>query len=119
MRVYQRQIIEVPFNLSQGVQNHPALVLSANDAIEIERAFIAVMITSEKHDDEYTFEISDAMLEYGRFARPYTEIRLHLVSYFKESEVIINNHSNTKVKAIDFSRIIRRIVQVTFAQNAA
>src|SRR5882757_6608792 len=109
MRVYQRQIIEVPFNLSQGVQNHPALILSANDAIEMESAFVAVMITSEKYDDEYTFQLSNAMLESGRFTKPYTEIRLHLVSYFKESEVIINNRSNTRVKAVDFSRIIRRI----------
>jgi hypothetical protein len=119
MRVYQRQIIEVPFNLHQGVQNHPALILSANDAIEMEGAFIAAMITSERHDDEFTFEISDAMLESGRFTKPYTEIRLHLISYFKVSEVITNRHSNTKVKATDFSRIIRRIVQITFAQKIA
>jgi hypothetical protein len=119
MRVYQRQIVEVPFNLYQGVRNHPALILSADDIIEMEDAFTAVMLTSVRHNDDYTFEISNAMLESGSFTRPHSEIRLHLVSYFKISETIINHHSNTKVKAVDFSRIIRRIVQVTFAQNVA
>lgn len=117
MRVYQRQIVEVPFNLQQGVQNHPALVLSVNDAIEVERAFIAVMITSERQDDEFTFELSNAMLESGTFTENYTEARLHLVSYFREAEVIMNRHRNTKIKPADFSRVLRRIFQVTFGQK--
>jgi hypothetical protein len=116
MRVYQRQIVEVPFNLQQGVQNHPALVLSMDDAIEMEEAFIAVMITSEKHDDEYTFQISDAMLESGKFTKSYTEVRLHLVSYFKSAEVIKNAH-HTKVKSADFTRIIRQIIRRAFGQT--
>jgi hypothetical protein len=48
MKPSQRDIVELPFNLLQGVENHPAIVLSCNDAIELESAFVAVMVTSEK-----------------------------------------------------------------------
>lgn len=32
MKIKQKQIVEVPFNLPQGVLNHPAIVLSSNEA---------------------------------------------------------------------------------------
>src|SRR5437016_730980 len=103
MQVQQRQIIEVPFNLSQGIMNHPALILSVNDIIQLEEAFTAVMITSENYDDEYSFPITNDMLQSGTLSKPYCEIRVHLVSYFKTSEVITNKHRNTLVKVADFN----------------
>jgi hypothetical protein len=35
----------VPFNLPQRVLHHPAIVLSTNEAIREEEAFVAVMLT--------------------------------------------------------------------------
>lgn len=110
--VEQRQIVEVPFNLPQGVLNHPALVISNNTAIELEEAFIAVMITSQRFDDEFTFELSSGMLESGKLDKLYSEIRSHLISFFRVSDVI-RNSQRAKIKKADFARIITHIVRVT------
>ena len=114
MPLQQRQIVEVPFNLTQGVKVHPAIILSTNEAIEFEYSFIAVMMTSVNHDDEYTFEISNEMLSSGKLGKPYSEVRLHLISYFRVSDVIVNNHRHTFVKEADFNRIVKRIMRITF-----
>jgi hypothetical protein len=46
MKIQQRDIIELPFYLPQGIEHHPAIVLSSDDAIMAEDAFVAAMITS-------------------------------------------------------------------------
>ena len=117
MKFSQRQIIEVPFNLPQGAMNHPALILSSNECIELERAFIAVMITSEKMDDEFSFELTNSMPESGKLTSHYSEIRLHLISFFKFDHVIPNYHLNTKVKKEYFTRILKQIMRISFGQD--
>lgn len=117
MAIEQRSIVEVPFNLTQKAMIHPALVLSTNEAIEQEQAFVAVMLTSTSQNDEYTFVITNDMLESGRFDKPHQEVRVHLISYFVKTDVIVNSHRNTKVKRTDFNAIVRRINAITFGQT--
>ena len=113
MKVGQREIVELPFYLPQGIQNHPALVLSTDQAIELEDAFVAVMITSQKFDDEYSFQLIDDMLT-KPMGKPYREVRLHLVSLFRIDDVISNAHLRTKVKPDDFEIIVRQISATAF-----
>ncbi len=113
MKVRQREIVELPFYLPQGIKNHPALVLSTDDAIELEDAFVAVMITSQKIDDEFSFQLIDDMLSMP-MDKPYREIRLHLVSLFRVKDVIPNSHLRRKVKPDDFEIIVRQISATAF-----
>jgi len=112
--IQQRQIIEVPFNLPQGTQNHPAIVLSSNDAIMNENGFIAMMITTEKkYDDQYTFEITKEMLT-KPFNIDYCQARLHLISFFNENDVIKNSNWNNNIKKNFFEMIIEQVNKITF-----
>jgi hypothetical protein len=113
MKVRQREIVELPFYLPQGIQNHPALVLSTDDAIELEEAFVAVLITSQKLDDEFSFQLIDDMLS-KPMGKPYRQLRLHLVSLFRISDVISNAQQRTKVKPDDFEIIVRQISATAF-----
>jgi hypothetical protein len=115
--VYQRHIVEVPFNLTQRVENHPAIVLSTTEAIEHEEAFIAVMMTSTKMDDEYTWLFDKSMLESGRLDKSYVEVRLHLISYFKISDIIHNSYTGTRMRLLDFNSLVARINRVAFGQK--
>lgn len=116
MAISQRGIVEIPFNLPQGVMNHPAIVLSCNDAIEMEGAFTAVMITSQQYDDECSFELHSDMLNKPLNSK-YSEVRLHLISFFKERDVIRNSNHNLQMKEKDFLRLIAQINRITFGIN--
>jgi hypothetical protein len=47
-------------------------------------------------------------------SKPYREVRLHLVSLFKTSDVISNSQPKVRVKADDFEVIVRQIVSSAF-----
>lgn len=113
MKVRQREIVELPFYLPQGIQNHPALVLSTDEAIELEEAFVAVMITSQEIDDEFSFQLIDDMLTIP-MGKPYREVRLHLLGLFRLGDVIPNSQQRIRVKQDDFEIIVRQISGTTF-----
>jgi len=63
MRVQQRDIVEVNFELPDGsFKNHPALVISNENVLEAEDIFYAVMISSKPFNDEFTFELNNDVL---------------------------------------------------------
>jgi hypothetical protein len=111
--ISQRDIIEVPFNLPQGTVPHPAIVLSTDEAIQEEESFVAVMLTSEDYNDLYSFPITNSML-----TKPMTsaksQARLHLISFFRNSDVIPTSHVNHKIRPEYFKILIGRINEVTF-----
>jgi mRNA-degrading endonuclease toxin of MazEF toxin-antitoxin module len=111
--ISQRDIVEIPFNLPQGVKHHPAIVLSNNEAIQDEEAFVALMMTTEKSNDLYTFEITSDMLS-KKLHVPYCEARLHLISFFRTKEVVANSHYNNKIKPEFFQEMIKQINRITF-----
>lgn len=116
MRVGQRDIVEVEFNLPQGRLAHPVIVLSKEEAIEQEEgAFIGVMMTSKDYDDEFSYPLTNDML-----TRPFhpgikhSEVRLHLVGFFLESDVIRNAHDHTQIKTHEFKSLVKYIAALAF-----
>ena len=103
----------MPFNLPQGVKPHPVIVLSNDDAIREEGSFIGLMMTTEAWNDLYTFEITSDML-LKKLSVPYSEARLHLISFFRTNEVVATSHFNNKIKADFFKELIKQVNQITF-----
>lgn len=115
MSISQRDVVEVPFNLPQGIINHPVIVLSNDDAIQREDSFIGVMMTSQNFDDEYSFVLSSEMLN-KPFPKKqiHCEVRLHLIGYFQSIHVIKNSNYNTQIKKTYFDQIIKQINELVF-----
>lgn len=112
----QREIVEVQFSLPPDGKflAHPALIISNSDINEIEEGFTAVMITHADHDDEYSFLIDDKMFSKPMGDKSHQEIRLHLISYFLDKDVIPNRHGSNKMKTEHFKRVITQINSETF-----
>lgn len=110
--ISQRDIVEVPFNLPQGVKPHPVIVLSNDEAIQEEGSFIGLMMTTEKAD-LYTFEITSDML-LKKLHVPYSEARLHLISFFRTKEVVTTSNFNNKIKPEFFKELIKQVNRITF-----
>jgi hypothetical protein len=111
--VSQRDIIEVFFELPQGLLRHPVIVLSNNEAIKMEGYFVGVMLTSQYFDDEFTFPIEDFML-----TKPLTnksQVRLHLIGWFSVESVVKNSHYNHKIKIDYFKQLTNQINNSTFS----
>jgi hypothetical protein len=113
MAINQRDIVEVPFNLPQGIRVHPAIVLSTNDAIVQEGCFIALMMTTDQTTDEYSFELKDTMLSKNLPVR-FCQARVHLISLFNQTEAIPNRHYNTRIKEKFFYQIIDAVMEKAF-----
>jgi hypothetical protein len=111
--ISQRDIVEVPFNLPQGFKPHPVIVLSNDEAIKEEGSFIGLMMTTEKWNDLYTFEITSDML-LKKMNVPYSEARLHLISLFSTQEVVPTSNFNTKIKLHFFKELVKQVNHITF-----
>ncbi len=111
--VSQRDIVEVPFNLRQGVRIHPAIVLSKNEAIDEEGSFVALMLTTDKTKDEFSFILREVMLQ-KRLQVPFCQARLHLISLFHDNEIIRNTNYNNRIKQSYFNELIEKINIETF-----
>ncbi len=108
MKIYQRSIIEVPFNLPDGTMPHPLIVLSSNEAIELENSFFGIMLTSQNYDDDFTFEIKKGMTTKPLNVK-YCQARLHLISFFNASDIIPNSHWNNTLKMPFFKILVKKI----------
>ncbi|MEO6834247.1 MAG: type II toxin-antitoxin system PemK/MazF family toxin [Chitinophagaceae bacterium] len=63
MKVQQRDIVEHNFQLPEGtLKLHPAFVVSNEAVMDAEDIFYVVMISSKPFNDEFSFELEDAML---------------------------------------------------------
>lgn len=114
MTVSQRDIVEVVFPLDPTALKHPVIVLSSHEALSMEQCFIGMMLTSTDQDDEFSFIIDDSMLTSPIIGVSHSEARLHLVSYFKFSQIIKNNHPRTKIKQHYFEELIKQMNLITF-----
>lgn len=111
--ISQRDIVEVPFNLPQGVRPHPVIVLSSNEAIQEEGAFVGLMMTTDESRDLYTFRITSDMLS-KELDVPFSQARLHLISFFNVKEVVPTSKFNNRIKPEYFEQLIRQVNQITF-----
>lgn len=108
-RVYQREIVEVPFDLPDGrVLTHMALVLSANEIQEYEDGlFYAVLISSKNHYPELTIPIKNEWLN-----KPLSKESFfvtHIVKDFNVDDVM--NTYNNFIKADVFPFLVRQIAE--------
>ena len=87
MKVQQRDIVEVNFELPNGkLKVHPALVISNQSVTEAEDIFYALMISSKEYNDEFTFELTNQML-----TKPMNKtsfVKCQLIQAYSENEVI-------------------------------
>ena len=110
MRVYQREIVEVVFNLPQGNLAHPVLVISNNDINEFEGSFIGLMGTTDHLNDEYAFLLTEEMLT--KPMPQQTELRCHLISFFHDKDVISKYGSSVKKEVMKL--ILDQIYNTSF-----
>ena len=110
MKVQQRDIVELNFELPNGTfKVHPALVVSNAAVLEAEGIFYVVMISSKPFNDEFTFELEDAMLTKPLSKKSFVKCQL-LQSY--TADEILSKIS--AVKAAYFAQIKARIFETVF-----
>ena len=110
MKVNQRDIIELNFELPNGkFQNHPALVLSNQNVLDAEDIFYVVMISTKEYNDEFTFELSNAMLSKPLSKKSY--VKCQLIQSYTINEVISKISS---VKSSYFEEIKQVIFETVF-----
>ena len=87
MKVQQRDIVEVNFQLPDGkLKPHPALVISNQDVLEAEDIFYAVMISTKPYHDEFTFALKNEML-----SKPLSKtsfVKCQLIQAYTTTEVL-------------------------------
>ncbi len=107
----QRDIIIVPFELPQGVEYHPVIIIS-NDAVhEIEGVYYAVMCSGEVKPEEFAVELTPEMIVGKNPMRKRSYIKTHLIQTFTERELRTHVGSVT----LDAFHIIKhRIVESIF-----
>jgi mRNA-degrading endonuclease toxin of MazEF toxin-antitoxin module len=110
MKVQQRDIVEVNFELPNGkLKTHPALVISNRSVTELEDIFYALMISSKEYNDEFIFELTNEML-----TRPLSKtsyVKCQLIQSYSEDEVISKISS---IKLVDFNKIKQKFFDTVF-----
>ncbi len=87
MKISQRDIVELNFELPNGkLKAHPALVISNDNVLDAEDIFYAVMISSKDYNDEFTFELTNSMLTKPLSKTSY--VKCQLLQSYSVKEVI-------------------------------
>ena len=83
----QRDIIMVSYELPQGVEYHPVIIIS-NDAIhEIESIYYAVMCSAELQPQEFAIELTPEMIVGKKPMHKKTYVKTHLIQSYTEREL--------------------------------
>jgi len=110
MRVQQREIIELNYQLPNGkFKAHPALVISNSNVLETEDIFYAVMISSNSMNEEFNFDLDNSMLTKPLSKKSY--IKCQLIQSYTTDEVISKISS---LKQASFDKILKRIFETVF-----
>jgi PemK-like, MazF-like toxin of type II toxin-antitoxin system len=110
MKVQKRDIVELNYELPNGkFKVHPALIISNENVLETEDIFYAVMISSNPMNDDFTFELDNAMLTKPLLKKSYVKCQI-LQSY--TTEEVISKISS--VKQIYFDKILKQIFETVF-----
>jgi mRNA-degrading endonuclease toxin of MazEF toxin-antitoxin module len=110
MKINQRDIIEVQFQLPNGsFKNHPALVISNNNVLDAEDIFYAVMISTKDYNDEFTFTLNDSMCNKPLSKKSF--IKCQLIQSYSETEVISKISS---IKSLHFEEVKKMIMTTVF-----
>ncbi len=110
MKVQKRDIVELNYELPNGkFKVHPALIISNENVLETEDIFYAVMISSNPMNDDFTFELDNAMLTKPLLKKSCVKCQI-LQSY--TTEEVISKISS--VKQLYFDKILKRIFETVF-----
>lgn len=107
----QRDIIMVPYELPQGVEYHPAIIISNDGVHETEGIFYAVMCSSEWQPQEFSMELTPEMIVGKKPMPKKTYVKTHLIQTYTERE--LKTHIGS-VTLDAFSTIKQRIVESIF-----
>jgi PemK-like, MazF-like toxin of type II toxin-antitoxin system len=110
MKINQRDIVEVQFELPNGTfKNHPALDISNNSVLEVEDIFYAVMISTKDYNDEFTYSINNSMCTKPLSKTSY--VKCQLIQSYSENEVLSKISS---LKPIYFDEVKKMIFESVF-----
>jgi hypothetical protein len=109
MSIQQRDVYLLPHPI-RG-EDHPFIVLSVEEANRYERTFIAVMITSMNHVDDFSFELSDEMFEQP-LPKKNSHVRMHLLTLCLDEEIV--GKRINRMKALYFKELMKSIGDLIF-----
>lgn len=110
MRIQQRDIVELNFELPNGrFKAHPALIVSNENVLNTEEIFYAVMISSNPFNDDFTFELENNMLTKPLPKKSF--VKCQLLQSYSTFEVLSKISS---VKKEYFDRIKKKIFDTVF-----
>jgi mRNA-degrading endonuclease toxin of MazEF toxin-antitoxin module len=105
-----KNIIELNYELPSGkFKAHPALVISNSNVLETEDIFYAVMISSNSMNEEFNFELSNAMLTKPLSKRSF--VKCQLIQSYTTDEVISRI---SILKQADFDKVLKKIFETVF-----
>lgn len=110
--VNQRDIVEIVFDSDFG-GSHPAIVISNKLVQEVEGYFVCIMMTSKKHDDEFSYVITDEMVT-NPMKRNHCEARCQLIQFVPIDSIVNNSHSN-QLRIEAFKGLMKKINDSTFS----
>jgi hypothetical protein len=109
--VYVKKPLPSPANDADEDEEHPFLILSCRSANSIESYYTAVMITSMKKVDVFTFKVNDSMFE-SPLPKKDCQLRLYIIVSFRESEA---RRFLTRMKKVDFTAVMAQIKNYVLA----
>lgn len=99
MAVYQREIVEVNYQLpDRSFKPHPCIVISNNDVYDTEEIFYALMISSKSINVDFEFEILNEMVTNPFPQKSY--VKCQLIQAYQENE-IINRFGSMNIDAFE------------------
>lgn len=111
----QRDIVMVAFELKQGVQYHPAIIISNNAIHEIEGVYYCVMCSSEIKPMEFSLELTPEMIIGGKPMLKTTYIKTHLLQPYLPTE--FNKPKIGKLTIPAFELLKQKINETLFDLN--
>ena len=113
-RVFQREIVEVPYRLPDGqVLVHPALVLSVDELQDYEDGmFYAVLISTKNHFPHLTLKIQNEWLNKPLSKQSY--FVTHIVSIFNVDDVM--TRYNNYIKLPYFDKVLDKVISNIFGR---
>lgn len=113
-RVFQREIVEVPYQLPDGqVLVHPVLVLSVDELQDYEDGmFYAVLISTKNHFPHLTLKIQNEWLNKPLSKQSY--FVTHIVSIFNVDDVM--TRYNNYIKLPYFDKVLDKVISNIFGR---
>ncbi len=110
MKVNQRDIVEVNFQLPGGIfKPHPVLVVSNENVLAQEEIFYALLISSKQFNTEFEIEITNEMLVEPLLKKSF--VKCQLLQAYSTNE-ILNRLSSMKKN--DFEIILNKFFNSVF-----